>query len=72
MKHEIIDTFEGSVNTPLSQGEDPEDVRRGLQNTVLKRRAEPTEIATVISFLLSGEASFVTGAVYNIDGGWIC
>ena len=62
----------GSVNTPMSAGEDPEDVKRGLQGTVQKRRAEAEEVAGVIVFLLGEEAGFVTGAVVNVDGGWMC
>jgi NAD(P)-dependent dehydrogenase (short-subunit alcohol dehydrogenase family) len=35
----------------------------------LGRIAQPVEIATVVAFLLSDEASFVTGATWTVDGG---
>jgi len=34
------------------------------------RLAEPAEIANVIAFVASDEASFVTGATINVDGGY--
>lgn len=36
---------------------------------MLKRVGDPAEIASVVRFLLSDEASFVTGATINADGG---
>lgn len=36
----------------------------------MKRQADPSEVANVIVFLSSDDASFVTGAVYNVDRGW--
>lgn len=41
-----------------------------IEDTPLNRMAEASEIAKVIAFLASDEASFVTGAALPVSGGW--
>jgi len=41
-----------------------------IANTPLGRIAEPEEIARVIAFLASDEASFITGIALPVSGGW--
>jgi 3-oxoacyl-[acyl-carrier protein] reductase len=41
-----------------------------IKDTPLGRMAEPEEIAHVIAFLASEEASFITAAVIPVSGGW--
>ena len=42
-----------------------------LANPVIKRPGIPEEIANAVLFLVSGEASYITGAALPVDGGWL-
>jgi NAD(P)-dependent dehydrogenase (short-subunit alcohol dehydrogenase family) len=65
----------GPVSTPIYGKVDmPEadlnDFAAAMQNRIpLKRFGQPEDIANLVAFLASDDASFITGSEYNIDGG---
>ena len=65
----------GPIDTPMfaeseSQADDPAAFRRGSErSTMLGRLGQPEEIANMVRFLASDEASFITGAAMMVDGG---
>ncbi len=62
----------GFVHTQLTRSvtETPEGHAMLANRHPMGRLGEPEEIANVIAFLASDEASFVTGAVWTVDGGY--
>jgi 3alpha(or 20beta)-hydroxysteroid dehydrogenase len=60
----------GRVNTGLLHVlADKGGPEAGLDGVPIPRAADPGEIANLMVWLLSDEASFVTGMIYSIDGG---
>ena len=60
----------GYVDTPRMK-ELPENVRRIMaESHPMKRMAKPEEVGKLAAFLLSDDASFMTGGCYTIDGGY--
>lgn len=59
----------GLIRTPMTDVLSDEIKAKMLDAVAMKRYGEPEEIASVVSFLVSGDSSYVTGQVIEISGG---
>ncbi|AZG10100.1 SDR family oxidoreductase [Pigmentiphaga sp. H8] len=61
----------GMIATPMTQDrlKDPAQARESASQIPQGRPGQPQEVANVVLFLASDEASYVTGSSYFVDGG---
>lgn len=56
----------GFINTDMVEGLDMEELKKTIP---ARRFGEPEEVASLVGFLVSDEASYITGQVISINGG---
>lgn len=63
----------GAIDTPMIQAAQlsEEELAGMLQQVPLKRIGKPEEVSALVVFLASEESSYVTGATFHVDGGWL-
>ena len=63
----------GWIQTEMTRGlrDDPERTAGIMSRTPMKRWGKPEDVGSLVRWLVSEEADFVTGAIYPIDGGYL-
>jgi NAD(P)-dependent dehydrogenase (short-subunit alcohol dehydrogenase family) len=60
----------GPIMTRTWDAWPPEAIAEAVRQTSLGRMGKPEEVASAVAFLVSDDASFITGATLLVDGGW--
>lgn len=60
----------GLIDTKMNNNIDPNTKHDIIENTPLNRIGTPKDIANLVEFLISDKASFITGQIISVDGGF--
>lgn len=60
----------GGMNSEEKLKANPEKTQKKISITAMKRFAHPQEIVNAVAWLLSDEASYITGTILPVDGGY--
>jgi glucose 1-dehydrogenase len=61
----------GAIETPINAKllNNPEKLTTLLQNIPLGRLGQPQDVASLVAFLASADADYITGSTFFVDGG---
>lgn len=60
----------GWVDTEMNKDLSEDYVKEEIERILVRRFGRPEEIAKVVTFLASDDASFINSTVIKVDGGW--
>lgn len=67
----VVSVSPGDIATPSSIAPPPSGAGRTTRTPSLGRRGGPAEVAAAVRFLISDDASYITGTDILVDGGFI-
>ena len=60
----------GVIDTDMNDDLSFDDVEALCDDIPLQRMGNPEEVADLVSFLASDKATYITGSVFDVNGGW--
>lgn len=61
----------GIIDTDMNEDLSFDDIEHLCEEIPLSRVGEPEDVAECVAFLVSDKAKYITGSVFDINGGWI-